>query len=421
MFVIALVLHWIMRRSIDLYFLILSAYTLTSLCCAAYLYTSPKEFENLMLYPFIYLFIVLLIFIAPFKRIDIKLDTINIHNTCMTKALTWVVIIAGIFSLYFTIGEALETIRSGEWGALRQQLYNDEESIELYHSFFEKIVKNIVGYMHSFIVVILAYHMSRSKINKTIVTLLLIVWLLNGFFDSMLVASRGMVAGMLLEFLLVLSLFKRVISKKIMKTIPVLAFFFLIPVISYLVAVSVSRFGEEDAGSSVFYYLGHSMLTFNADMMVTMHDYAGGKYFCKYFLDMFGMDSDFNLVALGYKGGSSFYTFIGSFYIDFGPIGTFLIAVTVSVFLLTISQKKRYNLSDLMIIVYFANYILCGVFVIGKGSALGFVMLFFLCGIINFAENQYKRNIVKKMFIYKVSCRICIFNYYRQFSEFMWY
>ena len=124
----------------DSYFLILSAYTLTSFCCAAYLYSSPKEYESLMLYPFIYLFIVLLIFIAPFKRLDIKVDAMNIHNTWMTKALTWVVIIAGILSLYFTIGETKEIISSGEWGALRLQVYQDGESIELYHSFFEKIM-----------------------------------------------------------------------------------------------------------------------------------------------------------------------------------------------------------------------------------------------------------------------------------------
>lgn len=396
LYVVSLFLHWNRRRMIDSYFLILSAYTLTSLCCAAYLFSYPKEYEGLMLYPFIYLFIVLLIFIAPFKRLDIKADTMNIHNTWMTKALTWVVIIAGILSLYFTIGETKEVISSGEWGALRQQVYQDEESIELYHSFFEKIVKNIVGYMHSFIIVILAYHMSRPKINKTVVTLLLIVWLLNGFFESMLTASRGMVTGMLLEFLLVFALFKRVIPKTIKKTIPVLAVLFLIPVVSYLVAVSVSRFGEDEAGSSVFYYLGHSMLTFNAEMMVPMHDYAGGKYFFKYFLDFLGINSSFNEAALGYKGGSSFFTFIGSFYMDFGPIGTFLIAAVVCIFLLTITQKKRYKLSDLIIIVYFMNYILSGVFVIGKGSALGFVMLFILCIIINLAERQHERKLINQ-------------------------
>ena len=49
-----------------------------------------------------------------------------------------------------------------------------------------------------------------------------------------------------------------------------------------------------------------------------------------------------------------------------------------------------------MIIVYFANYILSGVFVIGRGSALGFVMLFILCVIINLSERQFERKLINQ-------------------------
>ena len=106
---------------------------------------------------------------------------------------------------------------------------------------------------------------------------------------------------------------------------------------------------------------------------------------------MFGGNSVINLKSLGYTGGSGFYTFIGDFYIDFGPIGTFLLALVVSIFLRHFTKKANKKLSDLVLIVFFANYFMTGVFVIGSGSALSWIMCGVVYLIVRNAENYSVR------------------------------
>lgn len=93
---------------------------------------------------------------------------------------------------------------------------------------------------------------------------------------------------------------------------------------------------DENAGSSVFFYLGHSMPSFNETVMGSMHDYAYGKYSFKMILGMLGINNVIDWAALGFKADGAFYTFVGDYYIDWGPIGTILVVLLVTFFL------KRY-------------------------------------------------------------------------------
>ncbi len=390
--------YWLRYRKFDAYMLILLAFTVTALMCHLYYLNNPDPYKNIELLPFVYLFVVLLIFIHPYRGLDIHISSINIKETRYIKAFTWTVIISGLISLYYTIPEVLELIRSGEWGELRNTLYEDEEDVKLYYSEFERIVKNITGYAHPFIVVMAFYHLSRPKVNKVITTLLFTIWLGNSFFGSMLVASRGMVVISLLEVVLVYLFFKDTIGKKVKKFILIIAIVSLIPVAQYLYDVSISRFGEQEAAYFVFEYLGHSMLNFNENMMVPMYDYADGKYFFNYFLPYFGIDPNINMKDLGYTGGTGFYTFIGSFYIDFGPTGTVLLAILMLFFINYFASKKKKNITDIMVLVFFAKYYLDGVFVIGRGSALEWLMLFVLCVIIKICEKSSDQKIKEYQF-----------------------
>jgi len=376
--------------------LLLSAYTGTAVMCAAYYSTVPEEYQEIALYPFVYLLVILLIFLRPFKGLEFDTSSMAVTETWHVKALTWTVIISGLIALFFTIPDAVDLIRSGEWGRLRNMLYEDEDSVELYHNQFERIAKNINGYMHPFTVVMVFYHLSKEKINKIVTLLLLVVWLGNGFFGAMLVASRGLVITMLLELALALVLFKNTINKKTKQVLIAIGIVMLIPVAIYMIAVSVSRFGEDDAGGSVFTYLGHSMLNFNANMMVPMHDFADGKYFFQFLLNILGVDSTINLQDLGYTGGTGFYTFIGSFYIDFGPVGTFFLAVLMMAILNRFANKEQKNVSDIMVLIFFLTYYLKGVFVIGPGSSLAWLMLFVLYTIVRYAENIPQEEVIEK-------------------------
>ena len=325
-------------------------------------------------------------FLSPYKGMRIG-EHLNIIFNRPIRFLTWIYIISGFIAILYTLPDAIELIRSGEWGTLRHMLYAEEGSIQLYHSLPEKLAKNIHSYLNPFGIVICFYLLTQRKKKPFLIISAFTSYIGYAFLSATLIASRGMVINFMLQLFLTFLIFKDVLSIKAKRIVGFIVILLSIPLAMYVIAVSVSRFGEDGSGSSIFNYLGHSMLNFNQGVMGTMHDYANGKYFFEFFINLLGGDSSIDLKALGYTGGTGFYTFIGDFYIDWGPIGTLFFAVLVSAFLRRFTRKSTIILSDLVIIVFFANYFMNGVFVIGRGSALSWIMCGVVYIIVRFVEN----------------------------------
>lgn len=378
--------YYVKYKTVDAYFMLMSAFAFTAVMCMCNEYSAPHAYPNTTLLPYLYMFICLLLFLSPYRGIKIG-KQLNVVYNKPVKVLTWIYILSGFIAIWYTLPDAVELIRSGEWGMLRHMLYADEDSIELYHSLPEKLTKNVHSYLEPFGIVMCFYLLSQKQKKPFIIICAFVSYLGYAFLSATLIASRGMVINFMLKLTLTFLIFKDVISPKVKRIVIICVVLLSIPLTAYIIAVSVSRFGEEGASSSAFDYLGHSMLNFNQGVMGTMHDYAFGKYFLSFVIDLIGGNSSIDLKALGYTGGTGFYTFIGDFYIDFGPIGTLLFALAVSIFLRHFTSKTRKNLSDLVFVVFFANYFMNGVFVIGKGSALSWIMCCVVYLIVRYAEN----------------------------------
>lgn len=376
LYIVSLCFYYVKRKSIDTYFVLLAAYTITAVLCLCNVIKDPSSYSDIYFYPFIYLFFCLLVFISPYKGLKLG-QQVQVINSLPIRILTWVYILSGFIAIYYTLPNTIELIRSGEWGMLRTRLYSDQD-IVLYHSFTEKIAKNVHSYLEPFGIVMCFYYLTLEKKQRFLIICAFISYIGYAFLSATLVASRGMVVNFMLQLALVFVLFRDIIAVRIKRKLGFVSLLLCVPLVMYLLTVSISRFGEADATSSTLSYLGHSMLNFNQGVMSTMHDYANGKYFFEFFINLLGGDSSIDLKALGYTGGTGFYTFIGDFYIDWGPIGTVFFAVLVSAFLRRFTRKRRIMLSDLVIIVFFASYFMNGVFVIGRGSALSWVM----CGVV---------------------------------------
>lgn len=375
------------KRNIDVYVILLSAYTLTSLLCAIYFVSGQKDYTQVSIIGFIYLFICVLLLLSPFRNFKLNIGNISTNvNNPIIKTLVYIYIVTGLVSIYYTLPDTIDLYRSGEWGLLRQALYEDEESVVLYHSAFERLAKNLHSYLNPLGVVMCFYYLSKWETNKFLTVILFVSWLFNAFLGATLVASRGLIVTLLLQFIMLFFLFKDSISKGVKKLLSVTMIILSIPVVLYMIAVSVSRFGEDDAGNSVFAYLGHSMLNFNQNVLGTMHDYAGGRYFFSYFISLFGGNPEIDLQALGYKGSTGFYTIVGDYYLDFGPIGTIIIFLLFTLLLRSLMQKKHLRLSNLILIMYFAFYYMRGVFVLGLGTALGMLMCLVVFFVVRIAE-----------------------------------
>ena len=141
--------------------------------------------------------------------------------------------------------------------------------------------------------------------------------------------------------------------------------------IIFSIAVTNSRFGELDVSSSLLHYFSHSFLTFNYGVVDSIENFANGKYFFNFFYDSQYID----FFHLGTHFDTSFITFVGTLYLDFGPTGTFLIALIVP-FFFNFKKKsgKNIDFGDLHLYSFYLSYLLIGVFVIGTSNSLDWII-----------------------------------------------
>lgn len=385
LYCLTLFLYYIKNKKIDIYFFILSVYTVTALLCSQYYFQSPEKW-HLSTFNFVYLFVVLLIFLQPFKSRSISIDTIYIKETKLVKFLSWIYIFCSFVAIYYTLPDTIALFQGGNWGALRADLYAGE-NIQLYHSSIERIAKNISSYLSNFAGIMAFYHLTKSSVDKKMTILLFISWVVPSFLASTIVASRGMVVHLILKIILLYIIFRNDIPKSRKKYlyIPTVAAF--AGLIAYTIIVSVSRFGEDEASSSAFYYLSHSMLAFNDGLMGHIHSYTNGSYFFSWLLNIMGLDGSYNLDNLGGTWGTAFITFIGCLYFDFGPIGTIVFAIINNLMIYAIVKRNSYDLADISLIVFFAAYFLNGVFVSGPGDVISYLMAYVVYKILKISQS----------------------------------
>lgn len=385
LFAITFLLYTKRNRKLDVYTLILGVYTLVSLCCVLFAYSDPHHYDNLHIINFIYLYIVVMIFIQPFKFKDFSCDNIHIENTFFIKLLITIYFISGIVSVVYTLPRAMSLAAMGDWSAVRADVYNDMNGIELYTNQFERLCKNLYTYLAPFGVVWVFYQFTKPKFNAILTFSMLIIWAISEYCSATLIASRGMILTFGIKLLTLYIFFRNGIPVNRKKYIYIGAGIALAFFLSYTLSVTDSRFGD-DANDSLFMYFGHSMLAFNDGIMGSMHDYAWGRYFFKWLYDMLGLDSSINFTQLGSTHGSAFMTFVGCFYVDFGPIGTLLLGILFSRWLSTYTNKQTYSLSTFIVIVYFATWFIDGVFVFGRSQSLTWLMLLVLSFILKRTE-----------------------------------
>jgi oligosaccharide repeat unit polymerase len=389
-YIIALYTYWKQRKDVDAYFMLMAMYTFTAIMCFIVNLDSHANFNNVSLIPFVYLFICILLSFSPLKGFSV--DRIELRETNLIRLLTWVYIVTGIGCIMYNFSSARELLESGEWGMLRNMLYEDEDNIQLYNSLAEKLCKNIHGYIEPFGILMCFYYLGRLE-NNTLKTILLwISWLPNVLLGAMLVASRGLVITALLNVIILLYLFKNTLSTKVKKIIFVSLTAISVPIALYIIAVSVSRFGDDGAGSSAFEYLGHNMTAFNQGVF-PMNSYMWGGYSLSYFYDLVGIHNYFNAKLAGYSAGTAFVTFIGAYYLDWGPIVTLLLIVVLNRLLNRITHKRTLRFSDLMVVLFFIRFYEIGIFSVGRGYMLSWLMLFVLYKIVNFAEKNKLKTI----------------------------
>ena len=85
LYISTLIVYFSKYKRLDIYSFILLLYGLTSILCANYYISNVNKYD-LTFFPFIYLFVVLLIFIKPFKGLTFDIAKVHIADTKLIKA-----------------------------------------------------------------------------------------------------------------------------------------------------------------------------------------------------------------------------------------------------------------------------------------------------------------------------------------------
>lgn len=396
LYISVFLIHWSKTKTLDLFSTILLAYVMVAIL-GCVLISQGDYTYNLSIINFIYLFIAVLIFIWPFRYAKFTSKNITIIENRWINLLLIIYFITGIIILIYAIPRTIALSKMDDWATVRDEVYVDPDAIEYYGNTFEKLSLNIWTYLSPFGIVMATYQLTKKKFNAILSLSIFIVWGANAYCGSTVVASRGMIVFSALSLVLVFLIFRKSIPRNRKKYIYFISIVVAIFFASYVLAVSHARF-KDDTGDSTLWYLGQSMNVFNQDIMTPIKGYANGKYFFKWFYELFGVNPDINFNALGTTHGVQFMTFIGCFYIDFGPIGTIIVGLIMCRLLMTFTRKKHYYLSDLIVIAYYANWYINGVLVVGRSQSLPWAMLFIVYFIVRTVETRKipKRKISRK-------------------------
>lgn len=371
--------HWKTTHKMDCGFLILTAYCATAIMCVVNYYINSDRFD-LHLLPFVFLFVVLMIFFIPYlKNTDNLANRILIPNLKILDFFSYFYIACAIFSVVLSWNDMKAAFEAEEWNDVIGKVF--EEGVVLYHSNFERFCKNICSYTQVLALIMAFHYYTKNRYRPIMGFMLFVSAIMSMATTTVIAASRGAFAGMFIKllagFVLFLPLFKHKAKTFLVRGgLAILAIFLI-----YTISVTYSRFADitydtafDDPTSSLIYYFGHSMLRFNDGLMDSIQQFMWGDYFLG-IRDgyQYGIDA-----VLGTHCNGAFYTFVGALYLDFGPVFTLLLAFVLSQYLLSVYEKPVLQIADIYIYYYFFCFMINGVFVVGRGYYLTILMAFVL-------------------------------------------
>ena len=330
--------------------------------------------NNIGLFPYIYLFLVLFSAFNPILRYDdTRLSTItpfsSVYINIIASFLVLLFVPATINILFVfvtTFREAIVNI------SVVTSLYDDTAEMIQSDGQSGSVIGIIRGIFSEIIIFYTGFYLTLKKKNKLILILLLFSSVYPLLINFML-GSRTSMTYWIIEVLIVYALFKNFLNnstKKLFKTVVICLLSFFLVVVTILTIGRFTRSGSlYDPLESVVLYAGQPMLNFNAyvlDEDVCQYGDNTGPIFRK----MLGLESSDNLFERQAKWAvkmkapqGAFYTFIGDLCFDYGFfVVFFLILIVAGFFYERRSRSNNIHLYKLFSIFFWACLCCNGLF-----------------------------------------------------------
>ena len=325
-------------------------------------------YNPLELFPFVYLYIMLMIALSPtiYHHLNPPESIGDPHTRILTLA-SCVIILMSLF----LIPEVIENFGSGiiklfvdsDAGndAYMEQLEGAEDS----GSAIRNIPAIIYNALSDLSVFLCFYMMTKEKKNY---------WLIGGLFFSigigiLLTITHGQRGNVIISVLTVIvgyMLFKRYISERINRVFRIFGITSVIVIAFPIVAITMSRFEDfkVDVTGIMNWYIGQENLYFNNYGLDAGGIRNGDRtmYLVKRVIDP---DTPKNFVERREKYHNLkiddyyFYTFVGDFTIDFGPVPAFIIFVVFNLVVLMLIRPRDGTIQVYQLLLLYFSMCIC--------------------------------------------------------------
>jgi oligosaccharide repeat unit polymerase len=388
--------------------LLLSLYTFSAWSSVLFynhkLFRYTYSFSAMKIEPFIYLYIVLMLFLYPFLKFKSnEIHKIETPNKTKLLFLIKVITILQIFSILIQIPSLNNLIKNVDFGDLRNSQYDME--FKFWFSRIALISRTyglVCGLLPISIVLSLYLYLTNTFRKSNWISLFFYSTILTVAVNQLVVAGRGVLLMFIIFIFSVFLLLNNLILKTKKKIFVKLSIIPLAFFLVFFVVVTQSRF-KDMATLSLYRYAGESMINFNGKLYYDLKGTTNGDAYFTLLTRTFDRDNvlyntvvekwDYMETRTGVRS-QYFYTFIGALMFEFGRIGTFIIALIFSIIGCYVLKRKRNT--TLPVILFYSTWcymFISGVFVFMYQGATGNFTIVFLIFLMFYLKRSSERNI----------------------------
>lgn len=353
LYILTLIIYVKRKKSFDLGFVCLFMFALSSLGSIWYYSFDmvPYSYPDIRFTPLVFIYVLVLICFTPFLLLRVdriqKLQTGVYDGIIQVLSVIFsIVSIPVFFNLVLNFG-----LRSFAGNALNSMYESDVDNA---NALFFSAVRPFFSILRRFYdLIVFLFYYSLIKAPGKFKTFSLI-GLGMGISSFFIYAFQGGGRGGMVMCIIIAAgfylLYYNLFNDKVRKTVRIIGIAVLCLLVLGIAAISISRFAANSTGGRVIsqwiaQYLGEGMVRFS-DVLWPVDEQLNGDKNFSYIKSLLGFDwiENNEKANLSYENRlgvptSVFYTFIGSFYLDFNIVGTVIISILMFFFLYKICVK----------------------------------------------------------------------------------
>ncbi len=354
-----------------------SIYTLTALFAPFYYQMPLANFNNITLFPFIFYIVLFVIISLPLLKFD-RFTSYDLKYNM--KVINWVCLIALVVSIlpFIELIIKLPSLLSGNVSANFSAVHDarSDSEVAMYRfrfSFLSTILYRLVLILNEFSILVLFVLIKEKKlISYKGLGIILVILVKNLYY--FVNSSRSSLLWTMLLFGVAYLLFLPILDKSLVKKIKKIGFVLISLVFVMLLTITLARQNHysEMRGSDftlayfIVRYAGEGFLNFN-EYCFNLNTHLFGQYTMHSLREMLGMTTiDWSMNGILKVGTSigaptmQFYTFLGFFIFDFGPLVTFVLWTVLSIYTYNFIVRSQFSFSNLLLFFTYIKILITG-------------------------------------------------------------